>query len=105
MSRQVSALKFEQTFEPLLETLEDSSKRYMSRNSLKKIGSAAEDVVLKGLEHKVADVVQAVLDVLGEIGTEKSRAELEKYKKTAPKSIEFRVDSALREINRRLKKD
>jgi HEAT repeat protein len=70
--RILQRLKDERSIVPMAELLASWNHRSHAAEVLKAIGPPAEDVVLKGLKHRNADVVTQCIEILGAIGTKKS---------------------------------
>lgn len=97
------ALNDQRTYRPLASMLADSSTRYGAEEILKKFGSAAEAEVLAVTAANDDPTVMAALDVLAEIGTEKSFAALSRQRGKGSRSLQLRLDSTLRRIEQRLR--
>lgn len=74
----LARLKDERAVEPIASRLEESFDRMAATEALKNFGPAAEDAVLKRLNHHEVLVSWAVCDILKAIGTKKSLPALEK---------------------------
>ncbi len=77
--RILERLKDPRSIVPLVEMLGNHMQRHSASQVLKKMGPAAEDVAIKGLKHPNKDVGMACLEILQEIGTEKSLKEIQPY--------------------------
>jgi HEAT repeat protein len=74
--RILQRLKDERSIVPMAELLASWRHRGHAAEVLKAIGPPAEDVLIKGLKHRNADVVMQCIEILGAIGTKKSLARL-----------------------------
>jgi hypothetical protein len=71
-------LKDERAIEPIADRLEEFFDRRAASEALKQMGPAAEDAVLKRLNHPDDQVCMAACDILKAIGTKRSLPALEK---------------------------
>ncbi len=94
-------LKAEQAIEPIAKRLIDPLCRGEAVKALKAIGPKAEKAVLPILESKDIFVVMEACNLLKEIGTNESRAPLEKLSKDRHPSVARHARTALEEIAKR----
>jgi HEAT repeat protein len=96
--RILERLKDPRSIVPLAEMLADPMVRHSAAQVLKKMGPAAEDVAIKGLKHPKRDVGMACLEILGEIGTEKSLKEIQPYTRVRDAFVRMAAARAMEAI-------
>jgi HEAT repeat protein len=96
--RLLERLKDPKSVLPLAEMLAEPSLRHSAGQVLRKIGPAAEDVVLKGLKHPDRQVGMTCLEILKDVGTEKSFKELKPLTRVKDFSVRRQATETLNAI-------
>jgi hypothetical protein len=94
-------LKDERAIEPIAERLEDFFDRGPAAEALKKMGPAAEDAVLKQLNHTDNQVRDAACNILKAIGTAKSLPALERVAEEGDVFLKPKAEETIKAIRAR----
>jgi predicted Zn finger-like uncharacterized protein len=94
-------LKDESTLEPIAECLGEADGRGEAAQALKAFGPAAEDTVLKRLNHAEQQVRELACQILKDIGTQKSLPALQRIVDNKERGMEFWAKVAIEDIKRR----
>jgi predicted Zn finger-like uncharacterized protein len=99
--RALERLKDDSTLEVIAECLNEADGRGEAAQALKAFGPAAEDTVLKRLNHANQQVRELACQVLKDIGTQKSLPALQRIVDNKDQGVEFWAKVAIEDIKRR----
>jgi predicted Zn finger-like uncharacterized protein len=100
--RALGYLKDESTLETIADCLSQADGQGEAVQALKVFGPAAEDTVLKRLNHPEHRVREVACQILKDVGTQKSLPALQRIVDNKERGVEFWAKVAIDEINRRL---